>query len=608
MHGRDFRDPASVQCRPSADGISKVRDLHLRGACVGAIVVLLSCMAPVLAPAPPHASAAVGGSSSASGYWLVASDGGIFPYGDAAFYGSTGGMMLNRPVVGMAATPDGRGYWLVASDGGIFPYGDAAFYGSTGGMMLNRPVVGMAATPDGRGYWLVASDGGIFPYGDAAFYGSTGGMMLNRPIVGMAATPDGRGYWLVASDGGIFPYGDAAFYGSTGGMMLNRPIVGMAATPDGRGYWLVASDGGIFPYGDAAFYGSTGGMMLNRPVVGMAATPDGRGYWLVASDGGIFPYGDAAFYGSTGGMMLNRPVVGMAVPSSSMAGTSPPVGSTTTTTPEQGSASQSGAMSPPAGYTSQQRIFDDQFSGTTLDSSKWVTYLGAAGAVWNNFGELPLPYSADNSVANGGPGDDITMYSPSQVSVDNGLTLTAQRNTNQYASTYPWISGVVTTEGKFTMPAGDWYVQVKAQMPDTSQGIWPAIWFLCGVSCPDDNELDGYGGGFLVGSDNPNELMTSDFFADQGQQQSTNNIGTDVSAGYNVYGVQFIPGQSITAYFNGQQVWQVLASSGVTIASEPYQLMMELQVAGSPTSSWHTAANSNTPTSSMKIADVQVYS
>ena len=30
----------------------------------------------------------------------------------------------------MAATPDGRGYWLVASDGGIFTYGDAGFYGS----------------------------------------------------------------------------------------------------------------------------------------------------------------------------------------------------------------------------------------------------------------------------------------------------------------------------------------------------------------------------------------------------------------------------------------------------------------------------------------------
>ena len=31
----------------------------------------------------------------------------------------------------MAPTPDGRGYWLMASDGGIFTFGDAAFYGST---------------------------------------------------------------------------------------------------------------------------------------------------------------------------------------------------------------------------------------------------------------------------------------------------------------------------------------------------------------------------------------------------------------------------------------------------------------------------------------------
>ena len=81
------------------------------------------------------------------------------------------------------------GYWLVASDGGVFTYGDAAFEGSAGGMHLNAPVVGMAATPDGRGYWLVASDGGVFAYGDAAFAGSMGGRVLNQPIVGMAATP-----------------------------------------------------------------------------------------------------------------------------------------------------------------------------------------------------------------------------------------------------------------------------------------------------------------------------------------------------------------------------------------------------------------------------------
>ena len=73
---------------------------------------------------------------------------------------------------GMAATPTGHGYWLVASDGGIFAFGDAAFHGSMGGPPLNEPIVGMAATPTGGGYWLVASDGGIFAFGDAAFHGS----------------------------------------------------------------------------------------------------------------------------------------------------------------------------------------------------------------------------------------------------------------------------------------------------------------------------------------------------------------------------------------------------------------------------------------------------
>ena len=75
----------------------------------------------------------------------------------------------------MAPTPTGDGYWLVASDGGIFTFGDAGFHGSTGNIALNKPIVGMAATPTGAGYWLVASDGGIFTFGDAGFYGSHAG-------------------------------------------------------------------------------------------------------------------------------------------------------------------------------------------------------------------------------------------------------------------------------------------------------------------------------------------------------------------------------------------------------------------------------------------------
>ncbi len=244
------------------------------------------------------------------GYRLVASDGGIFAFGTAPFLGSTGGIRLAQPIVGMAAVPHGKGYWLVARDGGIFAFG-ARFLGSTGNVHLTQPIVGMAATPSGKGYWLVAADGGIFSFGDARFFGSTGNLRLNQPIVGMAPTPDGKGYWLVAADGGIFSFGEARFLGSTGAIHLNKPIVGMAAYPGAPGYWLVASDGGIFSFGAAAFHGSTGAIRLAQPIVGMASTYTGKGYWLVASDGGIFSFGDARFFGSTGAIHLNKPIVGM---------------------------------------------------------------------------------------------------------------------------------------------------------------------------------------------------------------------------------------------------------------------------------------------------------
>jgi len=48
--------------------------------------------------------------------------------------------------VGVALTADGGGYWLAASDGGIFAFGDAVFRGSMGGTTLNEPIVGIAAS------------------------------------------------------------------------------------------------------------------------------------------------------------------------------------------------------------------------------------------------------------------------------------------------------------------------------------------------------------------------------------------------------------------------------------------------------------------------------
>jgi hypothetical protein len=66
----------------------------------------------------------------------------------------------------------GKGYWLVASDGGIFSFGNAQFYGSMGSVQLNQPVVGMTSASDSAGYWLVAADGGVFSFGSVHYFGS----------------------------------------------------------------------------------------------------------------------------------------------------------------------------------------------------------------------------------------------------------------------------------------------------------------------------------------------------------------------------------------------------------------------------------------------------
>jgi hypothetical protein len=84
----------------------------------------------------------------------------------------------------MAPTATGRGYWLVASDGGIFSFGDARFHGSAGAMALPGPVVAIGRSAGG--YRLAGTTGKVIPFGGATFHGPVGPMPLARPVVGMS--------------------------------------------------------------------------------------------------------------------------------------------------------------------------------------------------------------------------------------------------------------------------------------------------------------------------------------------------------------------------------------------------------------------------------------
>jgi hypothetical protein len=322
---------------------------------MAAVVLCLAAMTAVAIPPAPAATgniAPAAARSPARGYWLAAADGGIFAFGDAGFFGSTGNIRLNRPIVGMTPTATGGGYWLTASDGGIFAFGDARFQGSTGNITLAKPVVGMAATPSGGGYWLVASDGGIFAFGDARFLGSTGNIRLAQPIVGMAATATGKGYWLLARDGGVFAFGDARFLGAAA--EANLTFAAMGATPSGHDYWLASRDDRTYAFGDALDLGSV--PRVRSPIVGIAPTPSGSGAWLVGSDGGIFSFGDARFHGSTGNIDLNQPIVtGAAAVETALSTGSvayePPAGALAPAVPAPPGASAPAAPPPSGAYT-----------------------------------------------------------------------------------------------------------------------------------------------------------------------------------------------------------------------------------------------------------------
>jgi hypothetical protein len=265
---------------------------------------------PPSAP-PPHPEP--GPTTAPAGYWMLGSDGAVYPFGDAAGHGDAiGKLAAGATAVHIEPTPSGNGYWVVDSAGNVSAFGDAAALGGLkpGALAAGETVTSLSATRSGKGYWLFTNRGRVVPVGDAVSYGDMSGKRLNGPIVGSIATTSGNGYYMVGSDGGIFSFGDAVFHGSMGAVRLNAPVESLVPDASGAGYWLVASDGGIFAFGDAPFRGSMGGKTLNKPVTGMVRY--GSGYLMVGQDGGIFDFSDRPFSGSLGAHPPARPVVSVA--------------------------------------------------------------------------------------------------------------------------------------------------------------------------------------------------------------------------------------------------------------------------------------------------------
>jgi hypothetical protein len=291
------------------------------GVLAGAVGRTNSAPTPTTSTAKDHFISDEGAQSTppvGHGYWLVGSDGGIFTFGSAQFYGSTGNLKLQRPIVGITPTADYGGYWLVASDGGVFSFGDTQFYGSIPGLglnpagsglshSLNAPIIGIVPSADGQGYFMVASDGGVFTFGDAQFEGSCPGIG-GCSGAAVAVVPDaaGNGYWLVTATGNVYAFGDAS---SGGQNPFNAPVVSAARTGGGTGFEILLSNGAVFPQGDAEFYGSCSAPSgCSGEPTAILAEANG-GYWIATATGNVYAFGDAPNDGGMGGQHLNGSII-----------------------------------------------------------------------------------------------------------------------------------------------------------------------------------------------------------------------------------------------------------------------------------------------------------
>jgi beta-glucanase (GH16 family) len=257
-------------------------------------------------------------------------------------------------------------------------------------------------------------------------------------------------------------------------------------------------------------------------------------------------------------------------------------------------------MTPPAGYSTGQLIFDDHFSGTSLNSAHWNNFMSGQGGIWNP-GGLPDGDSA------AGTHTHQTYFSPSQVTVNDGLTLTMVPDTKYSSLGYRYRSGAVTTSHKFTLRSG--YVQIKAKMSDASLGGWPAIWFIDPNSGGGSQEIDLQEGGFtptsvgLPSGTPENNILVSTYHTPSGSQSDFSYVTPKpMNAGFNIYGMQYIPGRSIKTYFNGRLV----GSWTQSISTTPYEIVIWNAQGSVNASGYHTTGESPDP-SDLRVAEVQAY-
>lgn len=177
-------------------------------------------------------------------------------------------------------------------------------------------------------------------------------------------------------------------------------------------------------------------------------------------------------------------------------------------------------------------IFNDEFSGTEIDSTKWSTLRG--GLVWP-YGD---PYNP--------PIEDAFYKRANSTVRDGNAVLTLKK---EASNGYPYSSGVIHSGNHFSFKYG--YVESRVKVPKCS-GCWPAFWML---DTPVDDhwppEIDIFE--FFDSINDPHPYFNY-HWADNGHKQlGIKQIGsptTDYTQTYHTYGLMWTSSK-VQVYLDG---------------------------------------------------------
>jgi beta-glucanase (GH16 family) len=250
--------------------------------------------------------------------------------------------------------------------------------------------------------------------------------------------------------------------------------------------------------------------------------------------------------------------------------------------------------------TSSQLLFNDEFTGNSIDTSKW------------NVGVLPFAgYDGSTHYHN----KQYASYIVPQDSYvkDGVLNLTTNNipvtNPDVPAiGTIPYTEGMINTKGKFSVTGG--YFEICAKFP-AGKGMWPAFWLAAenGVWPPEIDVAEWFGGLEALQIGQPWATGPPPVWATAGSEWlSTWRYSNAATTGYHDYAVWWQPGSPATVryYIDGQMVHEIDGSTSDLIPDTPMYMILNSGVWAGPTRGGPPDATTVFP-NSFQVAYARVY-